>query len=98
MAKRKEKPAPDEVYKIASNVDVKKFTARLLKLSGDMDNLRGDRNCVYDEARNAGVDVKALKETVKHLKKPIATDTRALVNIYLEKNGQLALFSGGLAD
>lgn len=93
MAKReKNKLAPDEAFRIASNVDVVKYTKALLKNQADMDNLRGDRSGIFDQAKNAGCDVKALKATVKLMKNPIDEETRIMVNIYLEKNGQLRLF------
>lgn len=93
MAQRKQKVAPDEAVRIASNVDVKKFSDRILKLHSEMDDLRADIKGEYDAASNAGIDRKALKLAIKEKKKPVPVEEKRLANSYLEKLGQLALFA-----
>lgn len=89
---KKQEISPDEAVRLASNVDVKKHTDRILKLMSEMWDLRSDIKSEYDQAANDGIDRKVLKMVIKVLKTPIPEEEQAMANIYLEKLGQLPLF------
>lgn len=91
--------ADDEaVVKMASNVDVKKYTDSIIKRHGEMDQIRSDIKSDYDSASNAGIDRKALKRVVKERMKPTPDDEKMLTNKYLGQLGQLALFDSGFEN
>ena len=83
---------PQEAVKLASNVEIKKYTDRILKIMATLCDNRADIKSIYEEADAAGVDKKVLKMVIKVLARPIPEEEQRMCNIYLEKLGQLPLF------
>lgn len=98
MAQPKRPLDDDQVVKMASNVDVKKFTDSIIKRQGEMDQIRSDIKSDYDCASNAGIDRKALKRVVKERLKPTPDDEKMLTNKYLKQLGQPSLFDSGFEE
>lgn len=85
-------PAGEEAKRIPNVGEVKGFIERVQNIEKEMSALSEDRSSVYQEAKDAGIDTKAMKIVVKHRKAPMDTDCRSEVNDMLEKIGDLPLF------
>lgn len=89
-AKIREEEAPK---KIPNSGDVKSFIARIHKVEETMDQAKADLKSLYSDAKDQGIDPKALKVVVKHKKHPVSIEHRQEVNELLEKVGDQAMFA-----
>ena len=77
---------------VGHNADAKTIINRLCTLLDEADGLGEDIRELKKEAKAAGLDTKALNIAVKQIRKPIDEELKAIVNIYIESTGQMALF------
>lgn len=83
----------EEAKKIANAGDVKSFIDRIHKVEETMDMAKADLKALYGDAKDQGIDPKALKVVVKHRKRPVSFEHRQEVNELLDKVGDLPLFA-----
>lgn len=82
-----------EPKKIPNAGDVKKFIERGLKLEEDKDMAVADIKSMYADAKEQGIDPKALKIVITHKKRPMSTERRQEVNEIMEKSGDQPYFA-----
>lgn len=78
--------------KTGHNADPKTIITRLCTLLDEQDGLAEDIKELKVEAKAAGLDMKALGIAIKEIRKPLDEELKAIVNTYIEANGQHALF------
>lgn len=86
-------PAADEPKKIPNAGDVKSFVNRIHKVEETMDQAKADLKSLYTDAKDQGIDPKALKIVVKHKKKPMSVELRQEVNELMTKVGEQHVFA-----
>lgn len=79
--------------KIPNSGDVKGFISRIHKVEETMDQAKADLKSLYSDAKDQGIDPKALKVVVKHKKHPVSVEHRQEVNELLEKVGDQKMFA-----
>lgn len=85
-------PKKEQMPRILSNADVKKFSDRIISIENEKDTLLEDLKSIYEEADNVGIDKKALRVAIKISRKENDKSHQKQVNTYLEIMGQLPLF------
>jgi uncharacterized protein (UPF0335 family) len=83
----------DAPKKIPNSGDVKGFITKIHKVMEDMDTAKSDLKQLYSDAKDQGIDPKALKVVVKHKKSPVSVEHRQEVNELLEKTGDQPMFA-----
>lgn len=79
--------------KIPNSGDIKSFIARIHKVEETMDQGKADLKSLYSDAKDQGIDPKALKVVVRHKKHPTSVEHRQEVNELLEKSGEQKMFA-----
>ena len=74
------------------NTDPKTIINRLCALLDEADGLAEDISELKKEAKEAGIDMKALGIAIKQIRKPLDEELKATANSYIEASGQHALF------
>lgn len=69
--------------KVGTNADVKKYAERVISSLDEKDGLSEDIKELKVEAKENGIDMKALDEAIKYHRKPPEKDHVATVNKYL---------------
>lgn len=83
----------NEAKKIHNAGDVKGFIDRIHKVEETMDLAKADLKALYSDAKDQGIDPKALKVVVKHRKHPTSVEHRQEVNELLTKAGDQPMFA-----
>lgn len=77
----------------ASNSKVKEYTKRVIAANAEIKDAKEGLADLWVEAKNAGIDVKALKAAIKIIEDKPLQELRDTVNFYLESNGQMRFFA-----
>jgi uncharacterized protein (UPF0335 family) len=78
---------------VGDNSAVKSYIDRATNIMTEQETLAEDLKELWQEAKDNGLDTKALKAAVKELRKPIDDDFKQKVNYYIEATGQVRLFA-----
>jgi uncharacterized protein (UPF0335 family) len=85
--------ADEAPKKIPNSGDVKGFIDRIHKVMETLDEAKADLKALYSDAKDQGIDTRALKVVVVHKKRPMSTEFKQEVNLLLEKSGQQIMFA-----
>lgn len=76
----------------AGDNSAKSYIDRAINIMTEQDTLKEDLKELFEEAKNNGEDVKAMRIAIRQIRTPIEDELKEKVNSYLEVKGQLLLF------